>query len=292
MCSGTRDASARPRRTMMARAALTVAALAVASFAAPDSVFPVPPFTRSLMVTTPCMTGDDVTVYKNLLARANFGVVNTTDGCYDAATAAATEQLQRSTCRPCAVSSLSLVVSCHCVAPSGSGQSSEGRGESARRLCADAALQTDPAPPCHSVFVSRSCLCDGPQLACTALCATTQRHARIRQRVVLINVFDAVWLCAHPVYFRAPNGIMNADLAQLILDEYSSDGYVDDGGSAESQGYLYKVFIPVHRNRSIQSTATLFSANNTVLMQFTVRTHGYDTVGVDVVREHAECRHS
>ncbi len=63
-----------------------------------------------------------------------------------------------------------------------------------------------------------------------------------------------------------------------MLDLLSDDGYTEDGESAESQGYMYKVVIPVHRNRSIEVTATLYSGNNTVLMTFPVRTHGYDTV--------------
>jgi hypothetical protein len=39
-------------------------------------------------------------------------------------------------------------------------------------------------------------------------------------------------------------------------------------------GYLYKVFIPVYENRSIETAATLFDAYNNVLLSFPVRTHG------------------
>ncbi len=38
------------------------------------------------------------------------------------------------------------------------------------------------------------------------------------------------------------------------------------------------MYIPVHRNRSIESIATLYDENNTELLLFTVRAHGYDEV--------------
>lgn len=38
--------------------------------------------------------------------------------------------------------------------------------------------------------------------------------------------------------------------------------------------YLYKVYIPVHQDRSIETNATLFSNNGTVLLRFVVRCHG------------------
>ena len=41
---------------------------------------------------------------------------------------------------------------------------------------------------------------------------------------------------------------------------------------------LLQVHIPVHKNRSVESTATLYAGNNTVLLQFKVRLHGYDAV--------------
>jgi len=39
---------------------------------------------------------------------------------------------------------------------------------------------------------------------------------------------------------------------------------------------LYKVLVPVHRNRSIESTASLIAANGSVVYSFTVRAHGID----------------
>lgn len=50
------------------------------------------------------------------------------------------------------------------------------------------------------------------------------------------------------------------------------DGYRDNGKVLP--GYKYKVYVPVYRNRSIETTATLYAANMTALHRFTVRTHG------------------
>jgi hypothetical protein len=69
-------------------------------------------------------------------------------------------------------------------------------------------------------------------------------------------------------------GVLDSDSAQKLLDMYSTDGVVDDGASAGSLGYKYKFHIPVHQNRSIETTGTLFDTNNKVLHTFTVRNHG------------------
>jgi len=73
------------------------------------------------------------------------------------------------------------------------------------------------------------------------------------------------------------DGVVDPVTASLLLDRYSYDGYRDDGIPPAALGYLYKVHIPVHRNRSIESIATLYAANNTELLKFAVRCHGYDT---------------
>ena len=71
------------------------------------------------------------------------------------------------------------------------------------------------------------------------------------------------------------NGIFNAVTAQLLLDLHSADGYRDNGFTAASMGYLYKLNIPVHSNRSIETIGTLFDAYNNVLLKFPVRNHGH-----------------
>lgn len=70
-------------------------------------------------------------------------------------------------------------------------------------------------------------------------------------------------------------GKVDADTAQALLDCCMEDGYVDDGVSAGAQGYLYKFIVPVHTNRSVETTAQLLDENNTQVMEFRVRCHGY-----------------
>jgi hypothetical protein len=70
-------------------------------------------------------------------------------------------------------------------------------------------------------------------------------------------------------------GTVGRPTALEILAVASDDGYVDDGRSASDQGYLYKLLIPVHRNRSIETNATFLDAHNNVLFRFTVRAKGH-----------------
>ena len=65
--------------------------------------------------------------------------------------------------------------------------------------------------------------------------------------------------------------------AATLLDAHERDGVVDSAAlTAASYGLLYKISVPVHRNRSIETNATLYDANNTALMSFVVRAHGHD----------------
>eukprot|EP01133_Synstelium_polycarpum_P007501 gene7501-8777_t len=67
-------------------------------------------------------------------------------------------------------------------------------------------------------------------------------------------------------------GSLDIDTASLVIDQLLDDGYKDNGEIPP--GYLYKVHIPVYRNRSIETTATLYDANMKTLLSFTVRTQG------------------
>lgn len=80
-------------------------------------------------------------------------------------------------------------------------------------------------------------------------------------------------------YKLAETGILDEETAQLLLDLHSNDNYKDSGFTAASMGYLYKLHIPVHSNRSIETTATLYDDVNNVIMKFTVRTHGHRNDG-------------
>jgi len=67
-------------------------------------------------------------------------------------------------------------------------------------------------------------------------------------------------------------GLFDDVTANLLINKFMSDGYKDDGKILP--GYLYKVHVPVYRNRSIETTATLYNANMTVLRRWTARSRG------------------
>jgi len=46
-------------------------------------------------------------------------------------------------------------------------------------------------------------------------------------------------------------GVLDSATANLLLELHSNDQYKDTGFTAASMGYLYKLHIPVHYNRSI-----------------------------------------
>jgi hypothetical protein len=75
---------------------------------------------------------------------------------------------------------------------------------------------------------------------------------------------------------RSSTGILDAATARAALQMLSADSYTDDGQPAVSLGYKYKILLPVHRNRSIETNATLLDANNRVLLTFPARAHGHD----------------
>lgn len=71
-------------------------------------------------------------------------------------------------------------------------------------------------------------------------------------------------------------GQLDNTTASAVLRILQDDGYIDDNKPASYRGYLYKVVVPVHKNRSLESTATLYSSNGTALHSFVVRAHGKD----------------
>jgi len=70
------------------------------------------------------------------------------------------------------------------------------------------------------------------------------------------------------------SGRLNHNTAGLLLDRHLEDHYKDD--KKIPQGYLYKVYIPVHKNRSIETIATLYNSQMAQLHKWRVRTHGQD----------------
>lgn len=68
-------------------------------------------------------------------------------------------------------------------------------------------------------------------------------------------------------------------LFSVYIELHSADGVKDSGFTAASRGYLYKFFIPVYTNRSIESSGSLYDAQNNLIMTFPVRTHGHRDEG-------------
>lgn len=74
-----------------------------------------------------------------------------------------------------------------------------------------------------------------------------------------------------------PPGVFGSDTASTVLRLLAADRWRDDGRSAAALGgYKYKILLPVHRNRSVETVGTLLDANNNQLLQFPARTHGHD----------------
>eukprot|EP00618_Florenciella_parvula_P025115 CAMPEP_0119524508 /NCGR_PEP_ID=MMETSP1344-20130328/39436_1 /TAXON_ID=236787 /ORGANISM="Florenciella parvula, Strain CCMP2471" /LENGTH=190 /DNA_ID=CAMNT_0007563031 /DNA_START=113 /DNA_END=681 /DNA_ORIENTATION=- len=70
-------------------------------------------------------------------------------------------------------------------------------------------------------------------------------------------------------------GVFDNATASALLGCCMQDGYEDDGTSARSLGMLYKIVVPLpSANRSVETSATLFDADNNAIMSFVVRTHG------------------
>ncbi|KAJ6253529.1 l [Anaeramoeba flamelloides] len=68
------------------------------------------------------------------------------------------------------------------------------------------------------------------------------------------------------------DGIIGPATANLLIKLHLNDGYKDDGRFPE--GYLYKIHISVHSNRSIPGTAYLIAPNNTRIFKFPALTQG------------------
>lgn len=74
-------------------------------------------------------------------------------------------------------------------------------------------------------------------------------------------------------------GILDEDSANTLLTLYSNDNVKDTGFTAASMGYKYKISMSVYTNRSIETSATLYDAYNSILLTFPVRTHGHRNDG-------------
>lgn len=70
------------------------------------------------------------------------------------------------------------------------------------------------------------------------------------------------------------SGCADAETTNLLLQKFSADHWKDPMSSPLPKPYMYKVHIPVHRDRTIEVNATLYDVNMRPLHVFTVRTHG------------------
>lgn len=80
-------------------------------------------------------------------------------------------------------------------------------------------------------------------------------------------------------------GLPNNDIfdiketAYVFLDAFYYDKYKDNGVKAADLGLKFKVYIPVHKDRSIETIATLYDANNNVLHRYPARTRAHTVYG-------------
>lgn len=72
--------------------------------------------------------------------------------------------------------------------------------------------------------------------------------------------------------FSFGDGVVNATTAQALLDQYFNDNYRDDG--TLPSWALYKVHIPVYRDRTRETIGTLYNKNLEPILRFNARTHG------------------
>ncbi|XP_028416680.1 uncharacterized protein LOC114540871 [Dendronephthya gigantea] len=104
-----------------------------------------------------------------------------------------------------------------------------------------------------------------------------RRSYNVTQVFATNGVYDKQTAIAVAQYKEA-NGITGDPLvfdnvtAELVLKQLSYDGYKDDG--KVPPGYKFKIFIPVHKDRNIETEGKLMDENGKVLYVFRVRAHG------------------
>lgn len=84
------------------------------------------------------------------------------------------------------------------------------------------------------------------------------------------------WKVSHQL---ANNTIFDVDTAFKFLNEFQYDGYKDAGIKPADMGLKFRVYIPVYRNRSIETTATLYDENNNILHKWIARTRAHTIFG-------------
>ena len=133
-----------------------------------------------------------------------------------------------------------------------------------------------PAPFYRALYVTSPYMTGNDVIIAQTL---LKRDAAVDQSLVVDGVYGeaskkatASFQSAHKL---SSTGTLDSASAQMLMDLHSQDGYTDSGFTAASMGYLYKIHIPVHVNRSVETHATLFDKDNNVLLKFTTRQHGH-----------------
>lgn len=83
-----------------------------------------------------------------------------------------------------------------------------------------------------------------------------------------INYSAAATAAFQATYSLPSTGTLDSTSAQLLIDLHSDDGYHDSGFTAASMGYLYKIHVPVHNNRSIGKHIQLLISNNSAPLSY------------------------
>jgi len=108
------------------------------------------------------------------------------------------------------------------------------------------------------------------------------------KNVTVSGIFTANTLQAVGSFQKGNNltvsGALDMPSSNLLLQLHIRDGYKDPKPSYVPPGVLYKVYIPVYANRSIETTATLYNNLGQSLWTFTVRTQGQadNNTGLDM----------
>lgn len=139
-----------------------------------------------------------------------------------------------------------------------------------------------PAPFYRELFVTNPLMTGNDVLIAQTL---LKRDAAVDKNFVATGTFaqdSATATAAFQGAHSLPStGVLDEVSAQTLLDLHSDDQYSDSGFTAASMGYLYKIHIPVHTNRSVETYSTLFDKDNNVMLKFKSRTHGHRADGTD-----------
>lgn len=106
--------------------------------------------------------------------------------------------------------------------------------------------------------------------------------ARCRENTVALNLtsntFDASAAQAVSLvqkYFgTVATGVADSAFLNATLQAFLADGWVDPQPTLPGGNYLYKVWLPVYADRSIQTTGFLYDRYGNELLNFTARTEG------------------